>query len=60
MGVLYLVLPTEPREELVLLLQQLFQQFSLCLYLDLEAVVFPLFPPMMMDFLTNPIQRLHH
>ena len=51
MGEHYLVLPIEHQGELTLLLQQLFQQFSQCPYLDLEVVDFRLLAHMMMDFL---------
>lgn len=50
MGGHYLVLPIEHQGELTLLLQQLFQQFSQCPYLDLE-VDFRLLAHLMMDFL---------
>jgi hypothetical protein len=45
------VLPIEHLGESVLLLRQLFQQFSQCPYQDLEAVVLLLLLLLMMDFL---------
>jgi hypothetical protein len=51
MGEHYLVLPIEHLGESVLLLQQLFQQFSQCPYQDLEVVVLLLLLLLMMDFL---------
>lgn len=60
MGEPYLVLPTEHLDELALFLQQPFQQFNRCPYLDLEIVVFLHFLLTMMDFLLKNLQqRLH-
>jgi hypothetical protein len=52
----YLVLPIEHLGESVLLLQQLFQQFSQCPYQDLEVVVLLLLLLLMMDFLLINLQ----
>lgn len=49
----YLVLPIERLVGLVLVLQQLYQQFSLCRCLDLEVVVLLLL--LMMDSLLNDL-----
>lgn len=61
MGEHYLVWPIEHLEGLALLLQLLFQQFSLCLCQVLEVVAFLLSQLLMMDFLLKNLllrQRL--
>lgn len=55
-----LVLPIEHLGESVLLLLQLFQQFSLCHYQVMEAAVFLLLLLTMMDFLQIDLQLRRH